>query len=616
MRGLLLASLTVLGACAGTAKSPATDHAMSSNANVLDIHSHGRPDEVRVRHLELDLALDFARKIASGTCTLTVERISPTAPLWLDTQSLAIEHVTTTAGAAVPFAVGAADPILGSPLRIDLPAGCSQVVVRYATSPDAAAMQWLAPAQTAGGKEPFLFTQGQAILTRSWIPLQDSPGVRVTWRAKIRAPGQLRPLMSATERGGDARSGWTFAMNQPVPSYLIALACGDLASHEISPRCAIWAETAMIQRAAAELDDTEQMVATCERLFGAYRWGRYDVLVLPPSFPFGGMENPCLTFATPTILAGDKSLVSLVAHELAHSWSGNLVTNATWRDFWLNEGFTVYVENRIMEAVYGRERADMETALAMRNLAEEMKELPAADQILHVDLAGRNPDDGMTGVPYDKGAALLRRIEQAVGRPRFDALIRAWFDQHSFQSVTTAQFEQWLGSECPELAGQVDLATWIHQPGLPADAPVPEAKAFVDVDARRAQVLAAQSADALRDVSWNTQQWLRFFDGLTADSQLLAAIDAQRHFTQTGNSEIACVWLEHAIRANYQPAMPQLEHFLTTVGRRKFLVPLYTELVRTPEGQARAAAIYRRARPGYHAVSVRTLDALLKWTDR
>ena len=230
----------------------------------------------------------------------------------------------------------------------------------------------LAPEQTAGGKQPFLFTQGQAILTRSWIPLQDSPGVRVSWKARIRAPQHLRPLMSATERGGDAATGYTFAMDKPVPSYLIALACGDLASHDISPRCAIWAEKAMIQRAAAELDDTEQMVATCERLFGAYRWGRYDVLVLPPSFPFGGMENPCLTFATPTILAGDKSLVSLIAHELAHSWSGNLVTNATWRDFWLNEGFTVYVENRIMEAVYGRERADMETALAMRNLAEEI----------------------------------------------------------------------------------------------------------------------------------------------------------------------------------------------------------------------------------------------------
>ncbi|GDY01204.1 aminopeptidase [Planctomycetota bacterium] len=617
MRRLSLLPLAIAVACS-SAKPTSTDtRNMTAAENLADIHSCARPDEVVVRHLELDLTLDFAAKIARGTCALTLDRKLASAPLWLDTQDLAIESVLTDAGASVPFKLGARDPILATSLRIDLPKGCTHVTLHYATRPNSAAMQWLDPAQTKGGKEPFLFTQGQAILTRSWIPLQDSPGVRATWRATIHAPAALRPLMSATTRGGDAKSGYTFAMDKPVPSYLIALACGDLAERQISKRCAVWAEAAMIESAAAELEDMERMVASCEAQFGSYRWGRYDVLVLPPSFPFGGMENPCLTFATPTILAGDKSLVSLIAHELAHSWSGNLVTNATWRDFWLNEGFTVYVENRIMESLYGIERANMETVLAMKGLAEELKQLPPADQILHVDLTNRNPDDGMTGVPYEKGAAFLRLLEQQFGRARFDAFLRTWFDQHAFQSVTTAEFEAWLQRELfakdAIAAQQIDLAAWIHQPGLPVNAPTPQSQAFVDVDRLRAEVMQRQSADSIRSVQWNTQQWLRFLDGFDVNAKLLAEVDESHHFTQSGNCEIVCAWLQLAIAADYLPAMPRLEDFLLNVGRRKYVRPLYERLNHARDGNARAIAIYQLARPHYHAVTVRTLDEYFGW---
>ena len=584
-----------------------------------DRHSFARPNEVAVRHVSLDLALDFDRRIASGTCTLSIDRRDPAAPLMLDSSGLDITEVRDAAsGATLAFSRGEVDAILGQPLSIELAGGTTRVAIDYATRDgEASAMQWLTAEQTSGA-HPFVFTQGQSILTRSWIPLQDSPGVRVTWDATIRAPKALRPLMSAIRSGGNAEQGWTFDMDRPVPSYLIALACGDLVKRDVSERCAVWAEPAVVEKATAELEDMERMLSACEDLFGPYRWGRYDVLILPPAFPFGGMENPCLTFATPTILAGDKSLVALIAHELAHSWSGNLVTNATWRDFWLNEGFTVYLEQRIMEHVYGVERAKMEIALAMRGLAAELRRLPKPDQILHVDLAGRNPDDGMTAVPYDKGAAFLRRLEEVIGRAEFDAFLRSWFDAHAFQSVTTADFEQWLNQELldqqPDVAAQIDLDTWIHAGGLPADAPTPRAAAFEAVDSVRNQVAAEKSAAALANSDdWNTQQWLRFLDGLPADASLLAALDEARDFTNSGNSEILAAWLAIAIAADYQPAMPRLQQFLLEVGRRKFLVPLYKALLAAPDGRARAMAIYRQARPRYHSVSTGTLDKLLDW---
>lgn len=601
---LLVAGL--LASCA--APNPAASHTEAA----LDLHSHARPDHVKVRHFELDLDLDFDQQVVRGSVTHHLTRYDPNAPLLLDTEGLAIARVTA-GEAELPFQLGPADPHLGRALQIELPPGCQTVTVHYATAATAEAMQWLQPAQTNGGTKPFLFTQGQAILTRSWIPLQDSPAVRSTWAATIRAPAGLLPIMSADQRSWDGNTG-RFAMTHPVPSYLVALACGDLASRAISPRCAVWAEPSMLDLAAAELADMETMVQACEALFGPYRWGRYDVLVLPPSFPFGGMENPCLTFATPTILAGDKSLVSLIAHELAHSWSGNLVTNATWRDFWLNEGFTVHLENRIMEQVYGEERAAMEIVLGMQELAAELRELPPADQVLHIDLRGRNPDDGMTGVPYQKGAAFLRRLEELFGRAEVDRFLRNWFDQHAFQSVTTATFVAFLRRELlarhPEQASALAVERWIGAPGLPDDAPTSHSAAFAAVDEALARLSGGTPPAELATQGWVTQQWLRFLAGMPAAAPL-AELDAAFGFTRSGNSEILCSWLTLAVRQGYRAVDRRVELFLLSVGRRKFLKPLYEALLASPGGRDRALAIYGRARSRYHAVAVRTLDELL-----
>jgi leukotriene-A4 hydrolase len=613
---LVLGSLSPAG-CRGPSDAPAP--AARTQPIPMDIHSHSQPNRVRVTHVALDLELDLEERRATGAVELDFERADPEAPLVLDSMALEIQGVSGSDGEPREWELGPSDASLGSPLTVRLRPDDRRVRIAYRTTEGAQAMQWLAPEQTAGGRRPFLFTQGQSILTRSWIPLQDTPGVRVTYEAKIRASEGLTPVMSAEQLGLGTDGAWRFAMKLPIPSYLIALACGELEFRAISERCGVWAEPSVVAGAAREFEDTEKMVRAAESLFGPYRWGRYDVIILPPAFPFGGMENPRLTFATPTVLAGDKSLVALVAHELAHSWSGNLVTNATWSDFWLNEGFTVYLEQRIMERIYGSERARMEKSLALQELEQEMKELQPRDQVLHVDLRGRHPDEGFSGIPYEKGALFLRRLEEVFGRKTFDSFLARYFDAHAFQSITTAEFEAYLRrglfADHPDLAAQVDVRRWLYEPGLPADAPRPRSAELERVDAQVARWTAGEPAEALDTSGWVTQQWLRFLNGLpdTLDPARMAELDRAFQFTASGNSEILAQWLELSIRHGYRAADERLEGFLMNVGRRKFLKPLYTELAKSEDGKRRALEIYARARPRYHSVSTGTIDKILGW---
>jgi aminopeptidase N len=558
----------------------------------MDVHSYARPERVRIRHIELDLDVQFDRKILAGSATLHFpETIEP--ELVLDTRDLEIHKVENAPG----FELGERDPILGSPLRIRLNPGASWVRVHYATSPGASGLQWLEPAQTAGKCHPFLYTQSQAIHARSWIPLQDTPAVRVTFHARVRTPEGLHAVMGAERAGGQ------FKIQRPIPSYLISLAVGELEFRPLGERAGVFAEPALVDAARREFADTEAMIRAVEDMYGPYRWGRYDLLVLPPSFPYGGMENPCLTFATPTVLAGDKSLVSLVAHELAHSWSGNLVTNATWSDFWLNEGFTVYLERRIIEKVYGREREEMEAMLGRRELDREMASLPEKDRVLYLPLEGRDPDDGVTLVPYEKGALLLRTIEREVGRERFDAFLRAYFDHFAFQSITTTEWLHYIRRELPT---SVPLEDWLYQPGIPQGAAEPHSHAFSRI---AAAIADWQQEKPIETARWTTQEWLHFLRIL--ESPDMARLDREFHFSESGNSEIQHQWLLMSIRSGYESAFSALERFLYSVGRRKFLKPLYTELLKTPEGRARAKRIYQQARPGYHPIAQTTIDSLM-----
>ena len=591
----------------------------------MDTHSFARPHEARVTSVDLDLRVDFDRRRLSGHASLTLVRASGATAVVLDTLDLTIHHVTDPHGRRLDFTLGSPVPHLGRPLLVTLPDGVQGIVVHYETGPGASALQWLTAEQTAGRRQPFLYSQGQAILTRSWLPTQDSPGIRQTYTARLVIPHGMTAIMSAeslTPDGIETADGraFSFRLTHPIPPYLIALAVGDLTFAPLGPRTGVYAEPATIAAAAWEFADVERMVDAAERLLGPYQWGRYDILVLPPSFPFGGMENPCVTFATPTILAGDRSLVSLIAHELAHSWSGNLVTNATWRDFWLNEGVTTYVELRIMEELYGEERADMLRVLARRELLEEIERLggrSSPDTILFVDLDGRDPDEGATRIPYDKGAALMTLLESTYGRPRFDDYLRGYFQRHAFQSIETATFisdlQTHLLGDTP-VADAVRLHEWIFAPGLPSNALEPQSAAL-DAIVRHADAFTAGAAAAtLPATSWTTAEWLHFLGALPAslEESQLRDLDAVWGLSSGGNSERLFAWLRMAIRHRYQPAMAALERFLMTQGRRKFLRPLYEDLMMRDWGAIEARRIYAAARPGYHAVAAHTLDGIVK----
>src|SRR5579863_1795173 len=501
---------------------------------IHDSQSHAHPDEVAVDHLNLELTVDFASHRLAGRATYRLVHRSPAARVVFDTRDLDIRRVSVD-GAEARYHLGDETRYLGRALEIELPTTARSVSIEYSSRPEAAAVQWLTPEQ-AGSGAPFLYTQSETTLARTWVPCQDTPGVRMTYDATIRVPPQFLALMSAenpTEKRSDGV--YHFHMPQAVPSYLLALAVGDLTFKAFDHRSGVYALPSVIDKAAWELAETPKMIVAAEQLYGPYRWGRYDLLILPASYPLGGMENPRLTFATPTILAGDRSLVSLVAHELAHSWSGNLVTNATWSDFWLNEGFTVYVERRVLERLYGTARAEMEAVLGRRQLDSEMAGLPEADRILHIDLAGRDPDDGCTLVPYEKGALLLRTIEQSVGRERFDSFLHAYFDHFAFQSITTAQFLDYLRAH---LDTDVPLGEWINQPGIPSGAAEPRSDAFDRIE----------SPDR---AGWSTHQWLHFLR--TRQDPDMAQLDREFHFTETGNSEILSQWLQMAVQRNYQP---------------------------------------------------------------
>ena len=601
------------------------DAVQAAPDTVRDIHSFARPAEARVTNVDLTLHTDFGAKRLTGTAALTVEGATGAREIVLDTRDLTITAVTDRTGTPLRYALGPVDSILGQPLTITLPTIPTIVVVHYHTSPEAAALQWLTPEQTAGKRHPYLFSQGQAILTRTWIPTQDSPGIRQTYTARITVPTGLRAVMSAEMLVADGvtrgdSTTFTFRMPHRIPPYLIAIAVGDIASRSLGRRTGVYAEPAVLDAAAYELADMERMIEAAESLYGPYRWGRYDVLVLPPSFPFGGMENPRLTFATPTILAGDRSLVSLIAHELAHSWSGNLVTNATWSDFWLNEGFTSYIELRIMERLYGRERAAMLEQLARRGLEETITGFgnDTTQSVLHASLAGRNPDDAMGPIAYDKGAAFLRMIETTVGRSRFDEYLRGYFDRHAFQSMTAARFladlREHLVRGDADLERRLQLDEWVYGTGLPDNAPVPRSDAFTRVEAQAAAFAQGTPASSLRTSGWSTQEWQHFLQTLpdTLPQQRLAELDQAFGFSRTGNSEVLFDWLRIAIRNRYEPALPALEQFLVSQGRRKFLRPLYEDLMNTSWGPDLARRIYRRARPLYHSVSTGTIDQIVR----
>ncbi len=584
-----------------------------------DVHTLSNAAYIEMRHLDLDIAVDMAKKQIAGTALWQINNKTKAGELVLDTYDLSIDTVTVD-GKAVVFRLDPRIQFLGSALHIPIQPASRLVKVTYKTGTEARALQWLSPDQTHDKAQPFLYTQSESIYARSWIPCADGPGIRFTYNARVTVPTGLMALMSAENHSEKNDSGiYHFRMNTPIPAYLMALAVGDVTFKSIDERTGVYAEPGMIERARWEFENVGKMVNNAEQLYGAYRWGRYDVIVLPAGFPIGGMENPRLTFCTPTIIAGDRSLVSLIAHELAHSWSGNLVTNATWDDFWLNEGFTDYFERRIMEQMMGSSYSDMLWELGYQDLVENVKSLgeKSKDTWLKLDLKGRDPDDGLTDIPYEKGSHFLKLIEVQAGRDRFDKFLKRYFFDHAFKTITTEAFLTYLDTglikDDTTLRRKLNINEWVYGPGIPSNCPRAGQERFAKVDNARDLFLNDVPPAQLVTTEWTTHEWLHFLRKMppALSPNQMKTLDMAYKFTKSGNSEIADLWFIMAVRANYTFAYPEMEPFLASIGRRKFLEPLYGEMMKTPKGAEMARMLYERYRKNYHPLAQESLDKLI-----
>lgn len=616
---VLAASAALLAACNNQPK-PVQENAKNDTtvAVVKDSHSWSNADSITLQHLYLDINVDFDKKQIAGSANWTIDNKNKQKELRLDTYDLSIDSVLAD-GKKVNHTLDSTKDYMGGALHIPIEENTKSVTVYYKTGKNADALQWLQPQQTNSKKHPFLYTQSEAIHARTWVPCADGPGIRFTYDARVTVPKELLALMSAENPQQLNDSGvYHFKMDKPVPAYLMALAVGDIQFKKIDDRTGVYAEPTMIDKAAWELADMGKMVTTAEKLYGPYRWGRYDVLILPPGFPIGGMENPKLTFATPTIIAGDRSLVNLIAHELAHNWSGNLVTNATWDDIWMNEGFTVYFERRITEAMTDKTYVDMLWELGYQDLEKEIADAKSPrDTWLKLDLKGRDPDDGLSDIPYEKGSLFLQLIEQNAGRDKFDAFLKKYFDEHAFHSITTEQFLAYLRENLIKgdaaLEQKLDIDAWVYGPGIPANAPRADMERFKKVDAAREAFLKGTTPEKLEHTSsWTSHEWQYFLRKMpeTLTVAQMTALDKAFHFTQTGNSEIADLWFVASIHAGYTPAYPAMEQFLSKVGRQKFLEPLYGAMMHSGK-EKMARELFARYKENYHPIAQAKIGKLV-----
>jgi aminopeptidase N len=578
----------------------------------LDPHSYCDDAQAQTESFAWTARVDFASKTLAAEVTLAF-RAPAEGLLDLDTRDLAIEHVEDASGRSLAFRLHPPEPHIGQRLAIELAAPTMSVKIRYRTSADASALQWLAPEQTKGGKQPFLFSQCQAIHARSIIPLQDTPRLRVRYTAEVTFPRDLTLVMAAADRDRREDGGVTvhrFEMPQPIPPYLFAFAIGDLASKDLSPRCRVWAEPAVVDAAAWEFANVEAMIGAAEALFGPYDWERFDILTMPPSFPYGGMENPRLTFLTPTVIAGDRSLVSVVAHELAHSWTGNLVTNANAEHFWLNEGFTMYAERRIIEALDGRDMAALDAALGRRQLDESLERFASRPAMtkLSTQLEGIDPDDCYSLIPYEKGYLFLTQIEAAVGREVFAKWLRSYLDTFRFGAITTEDFERHIEAALPGALAKANARAWLDGEGIPSNA-------VTATSARLAAIESIGAAVPTRDqsASWTPIEWALYLESVPrpAPDETCRALDAEYKLTSSSNYDVLVPWLTLALKSGYSPVLPRVQHVLGEVGRMKYLRPLYTALAADPRTRDTAVAVFERNAASYHPIARQMVEGIL-----
>jgi leukotriene-A4 hydrolase len=593
-------------------------------------HSFSNIEEINTTHLHLDLSVDFINKKLSGVARHKMSNHGSNKAIF-DIKGLKIHKVTTghsenEKARDYKIGPGSKNPMLGHPLIVNIDKNTSFVNIYYETTEESEALDWLDSALTSSKNKPFLYTQGQAILTRTWIPIQDAPSNRITYSADLKVPSDLLAVMSASNpKEKNNKGNYHFDMKQPIPCYLIALAVGDLVYGDLGNQTGVYCEPELLDASMYEFEDLPNMMKAAEKLYGKYAWDQYDLLILPYSFPFGGMENPRLTFANPTLLAGDRSLVSVIAHELAHSWSGNLVTNETWNDFWLNEGFTVYFENRIMEEIIGKSGADNLALIEFFELQEELERIENSghpeDAHLFLDLDGRDPDDGMTDVAYVKGAFFLKTLESNVGRDKMDVFLNSYFNHFKFTSVNTEKFVSYLEKELlQKYSIDFNYKEWIYQPGIPQSCVDLKSDGFENVKemafafANDSTFVKWENVPFNKRSNYSVQEWLTFIRHLPSDidNERMNILDENLSFSEWTNAEIQFEWFMKSISSNYTAAYPYLKSFLEKIGRRKFILPLYEALYENENTRQKALDWFNQFKKNYHAVSSNSIAEALK----
>ncbi|KAG0053628.1 Leukotriene A-4 hydrolase [Gryganskiella cystojenkinii] len=601
-----------------------------------DPTSQSNLDEAKTNHIHLDLTVDFDAKILSGSAELEIEAIADSvSKVVLDTSFIDV-RAASVAGQSLNFKLQERNEKHGSALEIQLAQAINKgdrikLIVEYATTKDCTACQWLEPSQTVGKQHPYLFTQCEAIHARSLLPCQDSPSIKLTYSANITTP--LRALMSAVPVGEESqangRKTFKFEQKTRIPSYLIALAVGNLEGREIGPRSTVWTEPEVLESAAWEFVDTENFIRTGEELLTPYDWGRYDLLVLPASFPYGGMENPCLTFVTPSLLAGDRSLVDVVAHEIAHSWMGNLVTTENWEHFWLNEGFTIFVERKILGRMRSKEHSEFSAILGYKALQESV-DLYGKDHpftALRPCLRGEDPDDAFSRVPYEKGFNLLYYLEKHLGGPSvFEPYLRAHVQEFAGRSINTDDWKAFLysfmektfGQEKVNLLNKVDWSTWLDGTGMP-----PVENKFDDTLARTCTCLCKKWDDSRSNhqsspapgtfssadvAEFSSTQKVVFLEKVAELEPALPhghleKMDELYELTRVKNSEIRLRWHLLCLKANYEKIYPEVADFASTMGRMKFCRPLLRSLFHAKNGAELAKKTFLEHKSFYHPIA-------------
>jgi aminopeptidase N len=582
-----------------------------------DPHSYADLVQGQISHIDLRIKANFETHILHVEADYQLEE-PVSGSLFLDTSKIELESAQANEQ-PIQFEFDEQDELLGERLHLRGLENASSFTLKFATSPEARALQWLPAVQTAGGEYPFLFSQCQAIHARSVFPCQDTPSVRFTFTAEVEVPGTLTAVLAAEqvdveERG--ANNVFRFKMPQPIPSYLFAIGAGNLVFRELGPRTGVYAEPELVDAAAWEFAENEGKIVEAEKLLGPYLWGRYDLLILPPSFPYGGMENPRLTFLTPTAILGTRGQASLITHELAHAWTGNLVTNATWEDFWLNEGWTTYAETRITEILEGKEAADLMAVYYEQRLFEimELVGMESPLNCLKVPSQGRDPDASFTIVPYYKGSFLIKEFEYVVGRERFDAFIQKYTGKFQFQSLTTEAFLTFLKGELPEVFEKINIQGWVYEPGLPEKRTRPQSDLYDEVQDVLAEYKAGTRPTREQVANWHRYQILSFLQALPKQ----IPVEDCKYFEEILELESKndgahySIFYALCVTSGYKEILPRIEEFIGRIGRILYIAPIFRAMIATDWAKPHARRILEEVRERHHKITVHVINSLLE----